>query len=166
MGINLTQANRVFLLEPAMNPSLEAQAIGRVHRLGQTRKVEIVRLMMHDSIETKISQLVQRKYSSTLATTSKKDTTNASNGHHNVPDANAPIVGNMRTDKTAIMTGEFDFLFGMTRSFDDQHQDGVMWHGDNHDQDEEMTSGGDDSEDDDNSNNESDVPNGMASGMI
>ncbi len=158
----MTQANRVFLLEPAMNPSLEAQAIGRVHRLGQTRKVKIVRLMMKDSIETKISQLVQSKYSSTLSTTEKKD---ATTGLH-VPDANAPIVGNMRTDKTAILTGEFDFLFGMTRSLDDQHQDGVMWHGDSHDQDEEMTSGDDESEDDDSSDSESDAPNGMASGMI
>ena len=38
-GINLTQANQVFLLEPCLNPALEAQAIGRVHRMGQTRKV-------------------------------------------------------------------------------------------------------------------------------
>ena len=43
VGINLTEANRVFLMEPALNPALEAQAIGRVHRLGQNKAVEIVR---------------------------------------------------------------------------------------------------------------------------
>jgi len=54
VGINLTQANRVFLVEPALNPALEAQAIGRVHRLGQKHEVEIVRLTVENSIETRI----------------------------------------------------------------------------------------------------------------
>ncbi len=58
----MTQANRVFLLEPAMNPSLEEQAIGRVHRLGQTRPVQIVRLIMKDSIEMRINEFVKTKY--------------------------------------------------------------------------------------------------------
>ncbi len=106
----MTQANRVFLLEPAMNPALEAQAIGRVHRLGQTRNVEIVRLLMKDSIDTKITKLVQSKFPSTQGTT---ETKNDASGSSN---ANAPIVGCMRTDKAAIMGGEFDFLFGMTQS--------------------------------------------------
>jgi SNF2 family DNA or RNA helicase len=56
LGINLTQANRVFLIEPALNAALEAQAIGRVHRLGQKRQVEIIRLIVKDSIETRILQ--------------------------------------------------------------------------------------------------------------
>ena len=34
VGINLTAANHVFLMEPAFNPALEAQAIGRAHRMG------------------------------------------------------------------------------------------------------------------------------------
>ena len=50
-GINLTQANRVFLMEPAMNPALEAQAIGRVYRLGQRKNVEIVRMLIGQIFE-------------------------------------------------------------------------------------------------------------------
>ena len=60
VGINLTQANRVFLLEPALNPALEAQAIGRVHRLGQKNNVEVIRLLVENSIETRL--LNKNKY--------------------------------------------------------------------------------------------------------
>jgi SNF2 family DNA or RNA helicase len=43
VGINLTAANHVFLLEPCINPALEEQAIGRAWRMGQTRKVVVKR---------------------------------------------------------------------------------------------------------------------------
>ena len=41
VGINLTAANHIFLMEPAFNPALEDQAVGRAHRMGQTRPVTI-----------------------------------------------------------------------------------------------------------------------------
>lgn len=44
VGINLTAANHVFLLEPCLNPALEEQAIGRAWRMGQTRQVVVKRL--------------------------------------------------------------------------------------------------------------------------
>jgi SNF2 family DNA or RNA helicase len=53
VGINLTQASHVYLLEPCLNPALEHQAVGRVHRMGQTRQVTVTRLVMEDSIEEK-----------------------------------------------------------------------------------------------------------------
>jgi SNF2 family DNA or RNA helicase len=62
VGINLTEANRVFLMEPALNPALEAQAIGRVHRLGQTKNVEITRFVVKDSIEERIQKIQKAKY--------------------------------------------------------------------------------------------------------
>eukprot|EP00937_MAST-01D_sp_MAST-1D-sp2_P005038 g5038.t1 len=54
-GINLTQANHVFLLEPCLNPALEKQAIGRVHRMGQKRRVKVWK--MHDSSTIKLNEL-------------------------------------------------------------------------------------------------------------
>ena len=54
MGINLTEANHVFLLEPLLNPGLEKQAIGRVHRMGQRRSVTVTKFAMKDSIESRI----------------------------------------------------------------------------------------------------------------
>ncbi|KAG5178369.1 SNF2 family N-terminal domain-containing protein [Tribonema minus] len=53
-GINLTAASHVFMLEPCLNLALEAQAIGRVHRLGQTRAVHVVKLYMEASVESRI----------------------------------------------------------------------------------------------------------------
>lgn len=120
VGINLTQANRVFLLEPAMNPAVEAQAIGRVYRLGQTRNVEIVRLVMKDSVEERLMTLNQKKYglSGKVATSSSSTTDAASSSSSSSSDAvvkaaasNGVILGSIKTDKAAIMTEEFDFLF-------------------------------------------------------
>ena len=59
VGINLTQANHVFLMEPSFNVALEKQAIGRVYRMGQKRKVHIVRYVIENSIEE--NMLVARK---------------------------------------------------------------------------------------------------------
>lgn len=56
VGINITRANLVYILEPNLNSALEKQAIGRVHRMGQTREVKIFRLIMTDSIEQKVLQ--------------------------------------------------------------------------------------------------------------
>ncbi|KAA8618925.1 HepA Superfamily II DNA-RNA helicase SNF2 family [Pyrenophora tritici-repentis] len=50
-GLDLTAASRVHLLEPQWNPSLEDQALARVHRLGQTRPVTTIRYVMEDSFE-------------------------------------------------------------------------------------------------------------------
>ncbi len=160
----MTQANRVFLLEPAMNPSLEAQAIGRVYRLGQTRPVEIVRLMMKDSIETKISDLIKRKYSNAQAAAVAAD------DPYVTPEANAPIVGNMRTDKASMVAGEFDFLFGVTFSPDQSCVGYVgIRNGDDDNDEISMLSG--DLDDDyvfqsSSDDQDTDVPDCAVSGMI
>jgi hypothetical protein len=57
VGVNLTQANHVILMEPCLNLALEDQAIGRVHRMGQQRTVYIYKLVMKDSVEEKIVSL-------------------------------------------------------------------------------------------------------------
>jgi len=50
-------------MEPQYNPQAEAQAIDRVHRIGQKREVTITRFIMNDSIEVKIQALQQKKES-------------------------------------------------------------------------------------------------------
>lgn len=51
VGLNLTVASRIHLIEPQWNPTIEFQAIGRAARLGQNRQVSVVRYIMKDSVE-------------------------------------------------------------------------------------------------------------------
>ena len=48
VGLNLTAANHLLLLDPAWNPSTEDQCFDRIHRLGQTKDVNIVKFIMRD----------------------------------------------------------------------------------------------------------------------
>ena len=57
MGITLTAATRVYLLEPCFDPAAEAQAAGRIHRLGQTKDVLIKRFVFRDTLEARIVDL-------------------------------------------------------------------------------------------------------------
>ena len=61
LGLNLTTANKIYVMEPQYNPQQEAQAIDRVHRLGQKREVETVRYIMEDSFEEKMLELQDKK---------------------------------------------------------------------------------------------------------
>jgi SNF2 family DNA or RNA helicase len=60
-GLNLTAADHCFLLDPWWNPATEAQANGRVHRIGQTRDVTVYRMVARDTIEKKVLDLQARK---------------------------------------------------------------------------------------------------------
>lgn len=61
LGLNLTAGNSVYVMEPQYNPAAEAQAIDRVHRLGQERPVRTVRYIMRDSFEEKMLELQEKK---------------------------------------------------------------------------------------------------------
>lgn len=61
VGVNLTAASRVYLVEPWWNPALEEQAMDRVHRIGQREEVRVVRLIVRGSIEERILELQERK---------------------------------------------------------------------------------------------------------
>jgi SNF2 family DNA or RNA helicase len=61
VGINLTAADYVFLLDPWWNPAKEEQAIARAHRIGQTKTVMVYKFITKDTIEEKILLLQERK---------------------------------------------------------------------------------------------------------
>ncbi|MEO1970204.1 MAG: DEAD/DEAH box helicase, partial [Pirellulaceae bacterium] len=60
-GLNLTAADYVFILDPWWNPAVEAQAIDRAHRIGQTKRVFAYRIICRNTVEDKILELQQRK---------------------------------------------------------------------------------------------------------
>ena len=61
VGLNLTAADYVFVLDPWWNPFVEDQAIARAHRIGQTEKVVAVKFIAKDTIEEKILKMQERK---------------------------------------------------------------------------------------------------------
>ncbi|KAF5853212.1 hypothetical protein GGP41_001771 [Bipolaris sorokiniana] len=61
LGLNLTAASRVVIMEPFWNPFVEEQAIDRVHRLNQTVDVTVYRLSIHNSVEERILELQEAK---------------------------------------------------------------------------------------------------------
>lgn len=61
LGLNLTAADYVFLLDPWWNPAVEAQGVDRAHRIGQTRAVFAYRLIARDTVEEKVLELQQTK---------------------------------------------------------------------------------------------------------
>jgi len=61
VGLNLTAADYVFILDPWWNPAVEAQAIDRAHRIGQTRPVIAYRLLARNTVEERVLQLQDQK---------------------------------------------------------------------------------------------------------
>lgn len=61
VGLNLTKAEYVFLLDPWWNPAVEAQAIDRAHRIGQENKVIIYKFITRETVEEKIMALQEKK---------------------------------------------------------------------------------------------------------
>lgn len=61
VGLNLTGADTVILVDLWWNPAVEAQAISRAHRMGQTETVEVFRLITRGTIEEKIQELQETK---------------------------------------------------------------------------------------------------------
>ena len=60
-GLNLTAADYVFLLDPWWNPAVEAQAVDRTHRIGQSRRVFAYRIIARDTVEEKVLELQKTK---------------------------------------------------------------------------------------------------------
>lgn len=63
VGLNLTAADYVYIVDPWWNPAVEQQAIDRTHRIGQTKSIFAYRMICKDTIEDKILQLQERKRS-------------------------------------------------------------------------------------------------------
>lgn len=61
VGLNLTCASHAFMMDPWWSPSMEDQAIDRIHRIGQTNNVKVIRLIMENSIEEKMLHIQERK---------------------------------------------------------------------------------------------------------
>jgi SNF2 family DNA or RNA helicase len=105
VGLNLTAASHVILLEPCLNPALEEQAIGRVHRLGQTRPTTVKRLIVVNSVEERMLAVVAAHVAgggaAKLANTGVIEPT---------------VAGGVRRDRAALALAEMSQLFGVAHA--------------------------------------------------
>ncbi|KAJ3222518.1 hypothetical protein HK099_002226 [Clydaea vesicula] len=79
VGLNLTHASRVYIMEPYWNPAVEQQAVDRVHRMGQTLAVNVIRFIVKNSIEDRIVAL-QKKKQRLVSMTFKEDENESEKG--------------------------------------------------------------------------------------
>ncbi len=77
VGITLTAASHVFLLEPCIDPAAEVQAAGRIHRLGQTKRVGVTKYVFEDSCESNILKLHDKIHNGEIEYTSGMLSANA-----------------------------------------------------------------------------------------
>jgi len=61
VGLNLTAAQRVYLVDPYWNPAVENQAVDRIHRLGQTKPVTTIKLIIENTIEARLLEVQKKK---------------------------------------------------------------------------------------------------------
>jgi E3 ubiquitin-protein ligase SHPRH len=76
-GLTLVNATAVFLLEPSLNASIEAQAVKRVHRIGQGRECHVYKLLMCDSIEESVDALARSEHAKQAGTNAMRSAASA-----------------------------------------------------------------------------------------
>lgn len=107
VGLNLTAANFVFMMEPVLNVALQAQAIGRSWRMGQTRAVTVKHLFVKDSVEERIMTLNRNKAAAGAGAAEGAVALEMAKTKAKVSD----IAGAIRSDRAALRLNELDLLF-------------------------------------------------------
>lgn len=91
-GLNLTEADHVFIMDPWWNPAAEQQAVDRIHRIGQDKEVHVYRLVAEGTIEEKVMQLKESKAALFDAVVGKSKFASAAVTSEDVRELFAPAV--------------------------------------------------------------------------
>jgi len=119
VGLNLTAASHVILLEPSVNPALEEQAIGRVYWMGQLKPTTVKRLVVSDSVESRLADVVAAKVVAGLGdrTALTTDLVAADAGRWSkgkeMAESVPTVAGGLRHDRALVKYEELRALFGM-----------------------------------------------------
>ena len=91
-GLNLTEADHVFIMDPWWNPAAEQQAVDRIHRIGQDKEVHVYRLVAEGTIEEKVMQLKESKAALFDAVVGEGEFASAAVTAEDVRELFAPVV--------------------------------------------------------------------------
>jgi len=116
VGITLTAANIVYMMEPCLNPALEEQAVGRVHRMGQLRPVTVKRLWISNSVEERITKVVKVRCRQGAQAAVVEEPAAAVRGRGRQTGAGSTVAGALNSDKQKFKTKEWSYLFGCAPS--------------------------------------------------
>lgn len=106
VGLNLVCAQQVFMMDPWWSFAVEAQAIDRIHRMGQSEQVKVYRLIVSDSVEEKMLKIQEQK--KLLALSSLENTSGYNNSNNNTGDgSNKNKLGGGESEKAR----EFRMVF-------------------------------------------------------
>lgn len=107
VGINLTSATHVFLVEPALNPALTEQAIGRSWRMGQVNEVSVKHLIVKNSVESNIVALLAERKANNVEAADEAAAASTSNM------SKSEIAGHLKADKQRLKKNELELLFSL-----------------------------------------------------
>lgn len=131
VGINLTAASHVFLMEPALNPALEDQAVGRAWRMGQQREVKVVRFYVQGSVEEQIMKVVKIRQTGVAGAAAAANGANTSDEERWMNRVYRPDVrvedqaGSIKADKQNLRLNELQALFKAPEFPEPREDDGL-----------------------------------------
>ncbi|GAB4812994.1 hypothetical protein N2152v2_000040 [Parachlorella kessleri] len=111
VGINLTAASHVFLMEPALNPALEEQAVGRSWRMGQTRSVTVKRFFVKGSVEERIMEVVQSRQHNAGGGSGAAGADEAPSRRNRTNVHMQEVAGSLQADRQQLRVSELEILF-------------------------------------------------------
>lgn len=111
VGINLTSATHVFLVEPALNPALTEQAIGRSWRMGQRNEVCVKHLIVKNSVESNIVKLLKARAAQAPESEDEAARERAAASTSNM--TKGEVAGHLKADRQRLRAGELDLLFSL-----------------------------------------------------
>jgi superfamily II DNA or RNA helicase len=111
VGINLTSATHVFLVEPALNPALTEQAIGRSWRMGQRNEVCVKHLIVKNSVESNIVKLLKARAAQAPEGEDEAARERAAASTSNM--TKGEVAGHLKADRQRLRAGELDLLFSL-----------------------------------------------------
>ena len=111
VGINLTSATHVFLVEPALNPALTEQAIGRSWRMGQRNEVCVKHLIVKNSVESNIVKLLEARAAQVPEGEDAAARERAAASTSTM--TKGEVAGHLKADRQRLRAGELDLLFSL-----------------------------------------------------